>query len=75
VGLVAGWIAGMVMQGEGYGILGDIILGIIGAIIGGWIFILVGAGASGYGIIGSIVVAAIGAIVLVFLVHQIKRVT
>lgn len=74
VGLVAGWIAGLVMKGEGYGIIGDIIVGIIGAVIGGWLFGLLGVGA-GAGIIGSIIVAAIGAIILVFLVHQISRAT
>jgi uncharacterized membrane protein YeaQ/YmgE (transglycosylase-associated protein family) len=65
VGLIAGWLAGVVVRGSGYGILGDIIIGIIGAFIGGWIFS--GLGAS-YGIIGSIIVAAIGAIILVLIV-------
>jgi uncharacterized membrane protein YeaQ/YmgE (transglycosylase-associated protein family) len=74
VGLVAGWIAGLVMKGEGYGVIGDIIIGIIGAVIGGWLFSLLGVG-TGFGIIGSIIVAAIGAIILVFVVHQIKGAT
>ncbi|MDR3559748.1 MAG: GlsB/YeaQ/YmgE family stress response membrane protein [Candidatus Pacebacteria bacterium] len=65
VGLIAGWLAGVVVRGTGFGILGDIIVGIIGAFIGGWIFSGLGAG---YGIIGTIIVAAIGAIILVLIV-------
>ncbi len=67
VGLIAGWLAGMVMRGGGYGIVGDIILGIVGALIGGFI------AASVFNIpdavngisVTSIVVAALGAIILV----------
>jgi uncharacterized membrane protein YeaQ/YmgE (transglycosylase-associated protein family) len=58
VGLIAGWLAGVVMKGGGYGILVDIILGILGGFLGGWIFGLLGIGAGG-GMIGSIIVAFI----------------
>ena len=66
LGLVAGWIAGMVMKGGGYGILGDIVLGILGAIVGGWITgILTGQDlVNGFNLM-SLVVAVLGAIVLI----------
>ena len=60
VGLLAGWLAGQFMRGGGYGLLGDIVLGIIGALMGGFIFSFVVPGTS-VGLIGSIVVAFIGA--------------
>jgi uncharacterized membrane protein YeaQ/YmgE (transglycosylase-associated protein family) len=44
VGLIAGWLAGVVMKGGGYGMLADIILGILGAVLGGWIFSMLGIG-------------------------------
>jgi uncharacterized membrane protein YeaQ/YmgE (transglycosylase-associated protein family) len=72
VGLIAGWLAGVVMKGGGYGILADIILGILGAVLGGWIFSSLGVGA-GAGAIGSIVVAFIGAVILVAITRALKR--
>jgi uncharacterized membrane protein YeaQ/YmgE (transglycosylase-associated protein family) len=72
VGLIAGWLAGVVMKGGGYGILVDIILGILGGFLGGWIFGLLGIGAGG-GMIGSIIVAFIGAVILVGITRLIKR--
>lgn len=71
VGLIAGWLAGVVMKGGGYGIVADIILGILGAIVGGWIFSALGIGAGG--VVGSIVVAFIGAVVLVAITRALKR--
>ena len=72
VGIIAGWLAGVVMKGGGYGVIWDLILGIAGAVIGGWIFGSAGASAGG-GMIGSIVVATIGAIVLIFISRLLKR--
>ncbi|MPN39072.1 hypothetical protein SDC9_186598 [bioreactor metagenome] len=72
VGLIAGWLAGVVMKGGGYGIIGDIILGIIGAVVGGWLFGMLGVSAGG-GLIGGIIVAFIGAVILIFLARMIKR--
>ena len=72
VGIIAGWLAGVVMKGGGYGVIWDLILGIAGAVIGGWIFGYAGASAGG-GIIGSIVVATIGAVVLIFISRLLKR--
>jgi uncharacterized membrane protein YeaQ/YmgE (transglycosylase-associated protein family) len=71
VGLIAGWLAGVVMKGGGYGIVVDIVLGMLGAIVGGWIFSVLGIGGGG-GLIGGIVVAFIGAVALVALTRALK---
>ena len=71
VGLVAGWLAGKITKGSGFGALGDIVIGVIGAFIGGFLFRLVGI--SGGGTVGSVIVATIGAIVLVYIVRAIKK--
>ena len=70
VGLIAGALAGLVMRGGGYGIVGDIIVGIIGAVIGGWIFSLLGIGAGG--LIGSIIVAFVGACILIAILRAVS---
>jgi uncharacterized membrane protein YeaQ/YmgE (transglycosylase-associated protein family) len=72
VGLIAGWLAGQVMKGGGYGILVDIILGILGGFLGGWIFGLLGIWPGG-GMIGSIIVAFVGAVILVGITRLLKR--
>lgn len=72
VGLVAGWLAGVLVKGGGFGLIGDLIVGVIGAVVGGWLFSTLGASAGG-GLLGSIVVATIGAVVLLFIVRLIKR--
>jgi uncharacterized membrane protein YeaQ/YmgE (transglycosylase-associated protein family) len=72
VGLIAGFLAGKVMKGGGFGVLMDIVIGIIGAMIGGWVFGLVGIFPSG-GLIGSIIVAFVGACILLWLVRLIKK--
>lgn len=69
VGLIAGWATGKIMKGSGYGPIMDIVLGIVGAIIGGWIVSALGLG--GGGIIWSIIVAIIGAVILVWIVRLI----
>jgi uncharacterized membrane protein YeaQ/YmgE (transglycosylase-associated protein family) len=71
VGLIAGWLAGKVMKGGGYGIIMDIVLGIAGGILGGCVFGFLGIHAGG--IIGSIVVAFIGAVILVWITRLIKK--
>ena len=60
VGLIAGWLAGMIVKGGGYGLVGDIVVGILGALLGG-------------GLLGSIVVATLGAIILIAILRLIKR--
>jgi uncharacterized membrane protein YeaQ/YmgE (transglycosylase-associated protein family) len=71
VGLIAGWLAGQVMKGGGYGTIVDIILGIVGGILGGWIFGMLGIWPGG-GVIGSLIVAFIGAVILVGITRVLK---
>ena len=69
VGLIAGWLAGLVMKGGGYGVLGDIILGIIGALVGGFLAsALFGVGVSGFNLT-TLIIAFIGAVVVVAIVR------
>jgi uncharacterized membrane protein YeaQ/YmgE (transglycosylase-associated protein family) len=72
IGAVSGWLAGIVMKGGGFGLIGDIIVGIIGAVVGGYIFGFFGISV-GIGLIGSIVTATVGAIILLFVIRLIKR--
>jgi uncharacterized membrane protein YeaQ/YmgE (transglycosylase-associated protein family) len=72
VGLIAGWATGKLMKGSGYGPLIDIVLGIAGSIVGGWIMRMLGFYTSG-GLIPSILVAILGAVVLVSLVLILRR--
>ena len=72
IGLVAGWLAGQVMKGGGFGVLGDIVVGVIGALLGGFLFRTFGVSAGG-GLLGSLIVATIGAIVLLFVVRLVKK--
>jgi len=74
VGLVAGWLASMVIGG-GYGVLGDIVVGVVGAFIGGLLFRAMGAGAPFGGIAGTIFVAFIGAVVLLVILRLVHRST
>lgn len=72
VGLVAGVLASLVMGGTGYGIIGDIIIGIVGAFIGGWLFRTLGVTSPMGGLAGVIFVAFIGAVVLIFILRLIR---
>jgi uncharacterized membrane protein YeaQ/YmgE (transglycosylase-associated protein family) len=67
VGLIAGVLASFVMRGGGYGIVGDIIVGLIGAFIGGFLMSLVGLGGGGF--VWTVVVAFIGACILIALLR------
>jgi len=71
IGLVAGWLAGQLMKGGGFGLIGDLVVGVIGAFIGGWLLGLLGIAWGG--LIGSLVTAFIGAVVLLYVVRLIKR--
>jgi len=71
IGAVAGWLAGVIMKGGGYGLLGDIIIGIIGALVGGSLFGLLGISAGG--LIGQIITATAGAVVLIFVLRLLKK--
>jgi uncharacterized membrane protein YeaQ/YmgE (transglycosylase-associated protein family) len=75
VGLIAGFLAGQVMRGGGYGLLGDLIIGVLGGLLGGWIafyFFNVGDTMSGINIV-SILVAFVGAILLILILRMIGR--
>ncbi len=72
VGLIAGWLAGVLVRGGGFGVLGDIVVGILGALVGGYLFRALGFSAGG-GFFGSILVATFGAVVLIVLLRVIKR--
>jgi uncharacterized membrane protein YeaQ/YmgE (transglycosylase-associated protein family) len=71
IGLIAGWLAGIIMKGSGYGVVGDIIIGILGALIGG--HVLGWLGIITYGLIGSLVSALVGAIILIAVIRLLKR--
>jgi uncharacterized membrane protein YeaQ/YmgE (transglycosylase-associated protein family) len=71
IGLIAGWLTGKLMRGEGYGLFADILLGLVGAVIGNRIFDAFGIVA--YGGVGHLAMALVGAIVLVGVVHLVRR--
>ena len=72
VGAIAGWLAGQIVKGGGYGLIGDIIVGIVGAYIAGFLFPRLGI-SLGVGIVGEIISAAIGAIILLVVIRAVKR--
>jgi uncharacterized membrane protein YeaQ/YmgE (transglycosylase-associated protein family) len=67
IGLIAGWLAGKIARGEGYGCITDIILGLIGSVLGGWLFTRLGI--LGGGTLYSLAAATVGAVILVSIVH------
>ena len=73
VGAVAGWLAGVIVKGHGFGLVGNIVVGIVGAFIAGWL--LPGLGLPLSGIVGSIIYALIGAVILLVIIGFIKRAT
>lgn len=72
IGAIAGWLAGLLVKGGGYGLIGDIIVGIAGALIGGWLAGTLGI-TIGSGFIASIITAVIGAVILLIILRAIKR--
>ena len=72
IGLIAGWLAGLLVKGGGFGIVGDMVMGVLGAFRGGFLFRSLGLSAGG-GMLGAIIVATIGAIVLILLLRLIRR--
>jgi uncharacterized membrane protein YeaQ/YmgE (transglycosylase-associated protein family) len=74
IGLVAGFLAGLIMQGGGFGLVGNIIVGILGAVVASFVFPALGVGINvGTPIVNQIVVATIGAIILLFLIGLVRR--
>ena len=71
IGGVAGWLAGMIMKGKGFGMFGNIGVGIVGAFVGGFLFRVIGL--STHGLIGDLLAATAGAVVLIWIVRMIKK--
>jgi uncharacterized membrane protein YeaQ/YmgE (transglycosylase-associated protein family) len=73
VGLVAGWLAGKIVRGGGFGLIGDIIVGVLGAFVGRWLFaqLHVSIGINFW--VDAIITATIGAVILLFLLRLIRR--
>ncbi|HEY2822674.1 MAG TPA: GlsB/YeaQ/YmgE family stress response membrane protein [Candidatus Acidoferrum sp.] len=67
IGLIAGWLAGKIARGAGYGCITDIVLGLVGSVVGGWLFMKLGI--LGGGFLTSLAAATVGAIILVSIVH------
>jgi uncharacterized membrane protein YeaQ/YmgE (transglycosylase-associated protein family) len=67
IGLIAGWLAGKISRGQGFGCITDIILGLVGAVLGGWIFVKLGI--LGGGFLYSIAAATVGAVIIVAIAH------
>lgn len=71
IGIVAGWLAGQLMKGRGFGLVGNLVVGVLGAVIGGWLAGALGIGASG--LLGALLVATAGAVVLLAVVGALKK--
>jgi uncharacterized membrane protein YeaQ/YmgE (transglycosylase-associated protein family) len=71
IGILAGWLAGQIVKGRGMGLGVDLLVGVVGSILGGWIFALVGLAA--YGLIARLIMATAGAVALLLLVRALKH--
>ncbi len=72
IGIIAGWLAGKIMKGKGFGLIGDLIVGVAGSFLGSWLFGLMKISAGG-GFLGDLVTALVGAVVLLFVLRLIKK--
>lgn len=72
IGAVAGWLAGQLVKGYGFGMIGNVVVGIVGALIAGWLFPALGI-SLGSGIIAAIIHATIGAVILLVLLRLVKQ--
>lgn len=72
MGIISGWLAGQLWKGSGFGVVGDMIIGILGALLGGFLFNQTGVMTGPTNLLGGIVVATIGALVLLFLIHLVR---
>lgn len=72
IGALVGWLAGLIVKGRGFGVVGNMIVGIIGAVVGGFVFNFLGITTGG--LLGSIVMATIGAVILLYLINIVKKV-
>lgn len=71
IGIVAGWLAGQIMKGRGFGLWGNLIVGVIGSLLGSFLFGLIGLAA--YGLVARLVMAVVGAVVLLYLISFVRR--
>ena len=71
IGIIAGWLAGNIMKGGGFGLIGDLVVGVVGSFIGGYLFGYLGLG-NAYGTLGEIGMATVGAIVLLGVLRLIR---
>jgi len=71
VGIVAGWLAGKIKKGRGFGLAGDLVIGVLGSVFGSWLFWQLGLYT--YGFLGNVVVAVIGALVILYVVGLVVR--
>ena len=71
LGALAGWLAGKIMKGSGFGFLWNVLLGIGGAVVGGWMFSFLGINANGT--VGGIITATVGAIVVLYVAKFFKK--
>jgi uncharacterized membrane protein YeaQ/YmgE (transglycosylase-associated protein family) len=72
VGVVAGWLAGRIMKGAGFGLVGDLVVGVIGAFIGVWLFGVLGISAGG--LLGLLVAAIVGSLLLLYVLRLVKKI-
>jgi uncharacterized membrane protein YeaQ/YmgE (transglycosylase-associated protein family) len=70
IGILAGFLAGKIMRGRGYGVLVDLLLGIVGSMLGGMIFGLLGLYSSG--VLGELVIATVGAVLLIYIARRLR---
>jgi len=71
IGALAGWLAGVIMKGGGFGLIGNIVVGVVGAFLGGWLLPKLGVSIGGD--FGGFITAVIGAVILLFIVRLIKK--
>ena len=71
IGLAAGWLAGMIMKGRGFGLVGNLVVGVVGSFIGGYLLPVIGLYPAG--LLGALITATAGAVVLLFIVSLLKR--
>ena len=70
-GIVAGWLTGLIVRGRGFGLLGDLVIGLLGGLLGGWLFGLLGIATVSW--VGEIIAAVVGGILLVALIRALRR--
>tara|TARA_R110002050_G_scaffold9504_1_gene32945 strand:- start:89867 stop:90124 length:258 start_codon:yes stop_codon:yes gene_type:complete len=73
IGGLSGWLAGKIMNSRKFGLVGNVVIGVIGAVLGGFVFNLLGFHANAGGLLGAIVTATLGAVMLLYAINLIKK--